>query len=112
MPRRPAKPCRHPGCPQLVNARYCGPHASLHHAEFDRGRPSFSKRYGPFWPKLRNQVLLRDRLCQAEGCHNTATEAHHIVPKRQGGADSMDNLMGLCKPCHSERTARETWKRT
>ena len=95
-----------------MNARYCGPHARLHHAEFDLGRPSFSKRYGPRWAILRRKVLARDRLCQAEGCYNPATEAHHIVPKRQGGVDSLDNLMGLCKPCHSERTAKETWARS
>ncbi len=127
MPKRPAKPCRHPGCPELVNARYCGPHARLHHAEFDRGRPSFRKRYGPGWAKLRRQVLARDYLCQTDmleaqmgrrkgchprGCYNRATEAHHIIAKRQGGTDSLNNLIGLCKPCHSERTARETWRRS
>jgi 5-methylcytosine-specific restriction endonuclease McrA len=34
------------------------------------------------------------------------TDADHIVPKRKGGKDTMDNLQGTCHSCHSMKTAR------
>ena len=33
MPRKPKKPCKHPGCPKLVDGMYCEEHASLHGQE-------------------------------------------------------------------------------
>jgi 5-methylcytosine-specific restriction endonuclease McrA len=39
-------------------------------------------------------------------CGREATEAHHIVPRAQGGSDRWENLMPLCKACHSARTRR------
>ena len=36
---------------------------------------------------------------------NTPTEEiHHIVPLSHGGTHAEDNLMALCKPCHSRIT--------
>jgi len=55
-------------------------------------------------------VLARDPLCN---CNQPATEVDHIVPKSAGGSDSMENLQGLCKPCHSRKTAYEgRWEHT
>ena len=34
-------------------------------------------------------------------------EVHHIIPLRDGGTNDINNLMALCKSCHSEITARE-----
>lgn len=34
-----------------------------------------------------------------------ATEVHHIRPLSRGGTHDEDNLMALCKPCHSKITA-------
>jgi 5-methylcytosine-specific restriction protein A len=36
-----------------------------------------------------------------------ATEVDHIRPKSNGGTDEWDNLQGLCKSCHSRKTALE-----
>lgn len=33
MPRKPKKPCKHPGCPKLVEGMYCEEHALLHGQE-------------------------------------------------------------------------------
>ncbi|NIO40149.1 MAG: hypothetical protein GTO41_08110 [Burkholderiales bacterium] len=40
-----------------------------------------------------------------------STEADHRLPKGQGGDDSMDNLAGKCKACHSRKTARVDTRR-
>ena len=36
-----------------------------------------------------------------------AQEVHHILPLSRGGSHDDANLMALCKPCHSEITARD-----
>ena len=36
-----------------------------------------------------------------------AQEVHHIIPLADGGTHDEDNLMSLCKPCHSRITAKE-----
>ena len=36
-----------------------------------------------------------------------AQEVHHILPLSRGGTHEDANLMALCKPCHSEITARD-----
>lgn len=51
---------------------------------------------------LRSSPLCLD--CAAQGLTTAATEVHHIIAKRDGGTDSEDNLMALCKSCHSKRT--------
>ena len=35
-----------------------------------------------------------------------ATEVDHIVPRRAGGKDVIENLQSLCITCHSRKTAR------
>ena len=63
--------------------------------------------YGARWRKLRVMILAREPYCQADGCNEWATEVDHIVPLRDGGTDRVDNLQGLCKSCHSRKTATE-----
>lgn len=46
-------------------------------------------------------VLNRDTYsCQICGAKDTRLEVHHIRFRSQGGSDSMDNLVTLCKDCH------------
>jgi len=54
--------------------------------------------------QLAQQPLCED--CLAEGRVTIGGEVHHIIAKRDGGEDSFDNLMTLCKSHHSQRTAR------
>jgi len=73
----------------------------------DLNRPPSSQRgYGGSWRKLRAMVLNEQPICQH--CRReAATEVDHIVPLSRGGENTMENLQGLCKSCHSRKTARE-----
>jgi hypothetical protein len=53
-------------------------------------------------PRVRREVLARDQhRCQSPDCGRTQfLEVHHIVPRRQGGANKPDNLTTLCGACH------------
>lgn len=121
MPRRAARVCANPECPVLVEvgSSYCPEHEReverQAREEYERNRLSAARRgYGARWRKLRVMVLRRQPLCQDPyGIHEEAgevvpaTEVDHIIPRRRGGDDSMENLQGLCKGCHSRKTAVE-----
>lgn len=65
------------------------------------------------WRKLRAEFLRVNPLCfdcDANGRTVPALEVHHIRkraddPGREQWLDP-ENLMSLCRPCHSRRTAR------
>ncbi|XBQ15813.1 MAG: HNH endonuclease signature motif containing protein [Oceanicaulis sp.] len=86
----------------------------------DRFRGSAAKRgYDRDWRKLREIKLKRDPLCEdclADGRTEPAREVDHVERFRDadGRIDHRKrldpkNLRSLCKPCHSRKTARETW---
>lgn len=57
-----------------------------------------------FSKKVRNKVLLwSDRHCCIckKNC-GTNIEVHHIVPKNEGGKDTLDNATPLCFDCHGQ----------
>lgn len=101
MPRNPAKPCSHPGCPNL-NCEIHGRRAP------DNRRPSAAARgYGRRWQRLRRMYLRSNPLCEHEGCDQAATDVDHIKPRSQGGTDEWENLQALCHSHHSQKTAKE-----
>jgi len=69
----------------------------------------------PQWQKLRLEVLRRDKyLCHHCGvkCLGKAKgfpspHVDHILPRKKGGKDHIDNLRTLCGPCHSRTTAND-----
>ena len=61
MPRKPKKPCKHPGCPKLVEGTYCEEHALLHGQE--RG-DSAVRGYDSKWRKARERFLKCHPLCE------------------------------------------------
>ena len=59
----------------------------------------------------RNKRFLQEHplcvMCEAKGRVSVAEEVDHIIPLYRGGADEWENLQGLCKACHAEKTARD-----
>jgi len=57
--------------------------------------------YGDGWEDLRERTLQRDNYrCQRCFENRGPLQAHHIVPKSDGGPDTLDNLVTLCRSCH------------
>lgn len=57
---------------------------------------------------LRIATLMRDNyMCQECGKRYCMLEAHHIVPKRLKGSDSIGNLITLCRKCHDKTEGKE-----
>lgn len=53
------------------------------------------------WKMRRREVLARDGgRCVRCGRSNVLLDAHHIMARRHGGTDELDNLVTLCKVCH------------
>lgn len=113
MPYKPKVPCRHPGCPELVEAGtlYCEKHLPLH-SEINR---SASKRgYGRKWQKVSKQYLQSHPLCvacmkQTPPKYTKATVVDHIIPHRGDRKLFWDssNWQALCKQCHDKKTLTE-----
>ncbi len=111
-----ATPCRAYSCPELVTRRvmkgYCDKHSDM--------RVSWSRNHtvrtgtatGRPWRRIRDKVLRRDGYlcvtCQAKGLIVEAAEVDHIVPKSQGGTESLENLEAICVPCHKRKTFMES----
>lgn len=38
-----------------------------------------------------------------EECGSVAVDIHHIVKRSQGGSDEPENLIALCRKCHSKK---------
>lgn len=55
------------------------------------------------WRKLRLAILEQEPLCRH--CNDVATDVDHI--SGDPSDNSRVNLQGLCRPCHSHKTARE-----
>jgi 5-methylcytosine-specific restriction protein A len=105
MPYAPLSPCRTPRCPAPATRRgYCPEHSP------DRQRPSAARRgysAASGWPEIRAGVLSLRPYCEAKGCRSLASEVHHEKRLRDGGTNDYDNLVALCRPCHSRISARE-----
>jgi len=110
MPRKPKRPCSSPGCPNLTDGRFCEEHAKREARQYERyGRdPAVKKRYGRTWKRIRDRYIKAHPLCERCVKDEKATpaeEVHHIKPLSHGGTHDEDNLMSLCKSCHSIITA-------
>ena len=107
MPRKPKHACSWPGCPNLTDKRYCEEHeakANRQYNKYERS-PDVHKQYGRSWKRIRDRYARKHPLCErclAEGRYVAVEEVHHIVPISQGGTNSEDNLMSLCRSCHQK----------
>lgn len=53
------------------------------------------------YANAREHALVRDKYtCQCCGKKNCRLEVHHIVFRRNGGSDALENLITLCEDCH------------
>lgn len=107
MPRKPMKPCKHPGCPKLTDGNYCKEHEAMHQKDYER-TPEERKRYGYQWKKARKRYVAAHPVCEMCLLNKRITpveEVHHILPLDHGGNHNPLNLMSLCKACHSRITA-------
>lgn len=119
MPRKPKKPCRYPGCPELTESTYCDKHQEEIGNETKRRDRPYKKLYKTnHWQQLRQQVLMKQPLCVK--CLKVkritpATVVDHIKPHK--GDETLfydiNNLQPLCKSCHDRKTAKEDgrWRR-
>ncbi len=109
MMQKPLRPCNKPGCNALTRDTYC----DRHKQEPDKQRKSAQERgYTYQWHKESRDYLREHPWCvecQKRGIGEPATEVDHIIPHRgdQGLFWDKDNWQGLCKTCHSIKTAKE-----
>lgn len=115
MPHKPARPCRHLGCPALTLdvSGYCDTHKRQQQQLQDARRGTSTQRgYDARWHKARTSYLHEHPLCvkcQAEGRITPATVVDHIKPHR-GNYDLMwdtNNWQALCARHHNIKTATE-----
>ena len=107
MPRKPRRPCRYQGCPNLTDKKngYCEAHEKImarHYENFTRGYNQH-ERYGSTWRRTRNRYLKLHPLCemcQQNSRYVKAVLVHHKLPITNGGTSDEGNLMSLCVSCH------------
>ena len=111
MPYRPKRPCSWPGCPNLTYGRFCPlheRHETLRYNRFQRD-PETAERYGKDWRRIRKAYLAEHpfcEVCRKKGKATVATMVHHIRALREDGTNDDENLMALCKACHSRLHAQ------
>ena len=118
MPKTPKHPCGFPGCPNLTDGRYCEEHAKQENRRYERYQrdPAIKRRYGRMWQRIRNRYAAAHPFCEEcykKGIITPTEEIHHNIPLAHGGTHADDNLMALCKPCHSRITVEmgDRWPR-
>lgn len=109
-----ARVCSVHGCPAIAtDGSYCATHArsleSIRRRIHDDRRGSSTARgYDRRWRRVRASVLARRPLCEdceRDGRVTLAAEVHHVDGDTRHNTD--DNLIPLCKSCHSRRTMIE-----
>ncbi len=106
MPRKPKHPCSYPGCPELVEGRFCKKHEQEERRRYEKYQrdPETRRRYGRAWKRIRDRYIKAHPLCEEckrNGKLTPSEEVHHIIPLSEGGTNKQKNLMALCKSCHS-----------
>jgi 5-methylcytosine-specific restriction protein A len=82
-------------------------------------RKSWSNRPSSSATRLRGRALQQARAelfsrnplcvsCPKKGITRLATERDHVIPLFEGGTDDASNTVGLCNPCHKEKTQQES----
>ena len=115
MPEAPLRPCSG-GCGLLVERGLCSFCKAKRGGNATDGRRSSTQRgYGARWQASSKAWLAKHPFCADPfGVHGDnavpATEADHIVPHKGDMKlfwNFDTNIQGLCKSCHSRKTASE-----
>jgi 5-methylcytosine-specific restriction endonuclease McrA len=97
---------------RVPNTLRLAPH--LNPDSWRSGKTTAQRGYGSRWQRASKRFLARSenvccRMCEMIGVVTLATEVDHIEPHRgdQVLFWAEANWQGLCKPCHSMKTASE-----
>lgn len=114
MAMKPLRPCRHPGCSQLVRDGYCPAHRPKDRQQRSEEAQSWRWMYRTreWLDDLRPTQLLREpfcRECARRGIRTLATDVDHIEDHKGDWVVFTDrnNLQSLCHSCHSRKTMAE-----
>jgi 5-methylcytosine-specific restriction protein A len=56
--------------------------------------------------ELRHVVLVEEPVCMI--CQRKpSVEVDHIIPICKNGTDQRDNMQGVCKACHEDKTCKD-----
>lgn len=108
MPNLPPRLCAI--CGTITPAGELCPHRKQAKVDWERRRGSASFRgYDGEWRRLRARFLSVHPDCEHPGCREQAREVDHVLSVRTHPHLRLEwsNLRALCKPHHSQRTARE-----
>lgn len=97
-----------PSRPPSLKPRRAGPKPTGFSMRLSRQ----ARGYGRAHDLMRERVKTEEPLCRAclgltPARYTPTAIADHIIPKAEGGGDERDNYQGLCRPCHTAKTARE-----
>ena len=101
------RPCRHPGCPELVVRGGCAAHGGTRRRS---GWRTDARYQDQEYRAARARLMKNKPNCSSCG-HAEATTTHHIVPLSLGGTHSIENLAALCRACHDKITRAERTRR-
>ena len=117
MPKKPLRPCRKPGCRELVPGGYCDQHQPKRSGDRSEAARRWHRFYGtPEWKdNLRPTQLIRQPFCEEcakQGRRVRATDVDHRVDHKGDWLKFIDraNLRSLCHSCHSRKTAKDLWE--
>ena len=108
MPNRPLKPCADPTCRVKVasHLRFCKAHMSRYtRVRAQRNRGVHKVYNSQRWRALQRQVMEEEPTCRV--CGKETKEVDHIIPDRLGGPTTRENLQGLCRLHHRQKTAAQ-----
>jgi len=105
--------CRDCGIEEIYKADRCNEHYKRYLVDKSKYRKRHPRSAGDRWMKLRRVILAEEPICMI--CRRAASaEVDHILPLSKGGTDCRDNLQGVCKECHNEKTKkdrRQEWQK-
>lgn len=103
MPRKPLKPCRYQGCPNLTDSSYCKAHSMYERKSSGSRNPFYRSKE---WREARKAFLEEHPICIK--CGAKAEIVDHIVPIKRGGALlDESNFQPLCWSCHARKSVLE-----